>query len=95
MLDPTEEYLGVGMEFVVVEVSFAVENMIGCPLCRSAFCEVKDLNSKALLYLIVYPYVIYLTWETIILALVRLKEGMTREPCVLLNIKYNAQYLCM
>lgn len=95
MLDPTEEYLGAGVEFVVVVVSFAGRNTIGCLLCHSAFCEVKDLNSKALLYLIVYPYVIYLTWETTILALVKLKESTTREPCVLLNIKYSVQYLSM
>lgn len=95
MLDPTEEYLGAGMEFAVVVVSFAGRNMTGCLLCHSAFCEVKDLNSKALLYLIVYPYVIYLTWEATILASVKLKESTTREPCVLLNIKYSVQYLSM
>ena len=54
MLGSPEEHLGVGMEFVVVVVSFAVRNMIGYLLCHPAFCEVKDLNSKASLYLVVY-----------------------------------------
>lgn len=58
MIGPTEEHSGVGMEFVVVVVSFAVRNMIGYLLCHLAFCEAKDLNSKASLFLVVYPYVI-------------------------------------
>lgn len=83
------------MEFVVVVVSFeARRTIMGLGVFFDLFCEDRDLKSKAYLYLTVYTLVSYLTWETTILALVKLKQWQL-EPCVLLTSNMCSILVCV